>query len=79
VSKKLVFGTLLFSISAFVIVLPVIRSVNVPGGNPVLAAPNVIADGDPMPPPHRPCCSAVDSLVPDGDPMPPPHRPPIVS
>jgi hypothetical protein len=78
VSKKLVFGVLL-SISVLAIVLSVIRSVNVPAGNPVLAAPNIIADGDPMPPPHRPCCSVVDWLVPEGDPMPPPHRPALVS
>jgi hypothetical protein len=69
-NKKIACSALL-SVTALFIVLPVIRSVNIPAGNPVLAAPSAIAEGDPMPPPHRPCCS----LVPEGDPMPPPHRP----
>ena len=60
-----------FCAFASLIVLPVIRSVNIPAGNPVFAASSAITEGDPMPPPHRPGFS----LVPEGDPMPPPHRP----
>ena len=69
-SKKSV-GFTWFCFSALLIVLPVIRPVNVPAGNPEFAAPSTISEGDPMPPPHRPCCQ----LVAEGDPMPPPHRP----
>jgi hypothetical protein len=68
-NQKIVCSVLL-CVSAF-IVLPVVRSVNVSDGNPVLATPSIISEGDPMPPPHRPCCA----LVSEGDPMPPPHRP----
>lgn len=60
-----------FCLFASLIVLPVIRSVNNASGNSVFAASTTITEGDPMPPPHRPCCA----LLTEGDPMPPPHRP----
>jgi hypothetical protein len=70
VSKKSV-GCTWFCVSALLIVLPVIRSVNIPAGNYVYQTPSTISEGHPMPPPHRPGLA----LIAEGDPMPPPHRP----
>jgi hypothetical protein len=69
VSKKFAF---LFLTCSALIVLPVIRSVNIPADNTVLQTPShLVPEGDPMPPPHKPCCR----LIAEGDPMPPPHKP----
>jgi hypothetical protein len=76
-NKRLVFLVSL-SISAFLIVLPVIRSVNNSAGNHTILAPALISEGDPMPAPipHKP---GVSVLVAEGDPMPAPipHKPGI--
>jgi hypothetical protein len=70
-NKTRVFFVLL-TVSVVLIVLPVVRPVNVPDGNRAVMAPTAIADGDPMPLPHKPHVSV---LVADGDPMPLPHKP----
>jgi hypothetical protein len=70
-NKKRVFFVLL-AVSIVLIVLPVIRPVNVPAGNHAVTAPTPVAEGDPMPLPHKP---HVGTLVAEGDPMPLPHKP----
>jgi hypothetical protein len=70
-SKIRVFFALL-TVSVILIVLPVVRPVNVPDGNRAVMAPAPVAEGDPMPLPHKP---RVSVLVAEGDPMPLPHKP----
>jgi hypothetical protein len=62
-----------FSLFAFLIVLPVTRSVNPTLGNPTIQNGTLRADGFPLPPPvklHRDSTS----LVADGFPLPPPVK-----
>jgi hypothetical protein len=80
--NKKYFVLVLLSVSALLIVLPVVRSVNVPGGNHFIAAPASVAEGDPMPlPPAKaflaegdpmplPPVAASSTFIAEGDPMP---------
>jgi len=70
-NKKRVFFVLM-TVSVVLIVLPVIRPVNIPAGNHAVVAPIRVAEGDPMPLPHKP---RLGVLVAEGDPMPLPHKP----
>jgi len=73
--KKMLVCSVLFSAVAILIVLPVIRSVHIPAGNPTLTSPVRISDGDPMPNPTGPHKPNAAVLVADGDPMPNPTGP----
>ncbi len=63
-----------FSIVAFLILLPVIRSVNGPADNYVTPAPSLISQGNPMPNPVPPASDG-GVLVAEGNPMPNPVPP----
>ena len=68
--NKQILGFSFLCVSASLIVLLAIRSVNITAASSAFAVSSTISEGDPMPPPHRPCCQLTE-----GDPMPPPHRP----
>ena len=62
---------------AISMVLPVMRSVNLPAGKPLTIDRTVYADGWPLPPPipPKPTSANVNTLVADGWPLPPPIPP----
>jgi hypothetical protein len=61
------------SVLAFLMVLPIVRSVNLTAGKPVTIDRTLRADGWPLPPPIPP--SLAGTLVADGWPLPPPIPP----
>ena len=65
------------SVLAFLIVLPVMRSVNLSAGKPVTIDRTQYADGSPLPPPipPKPPSMSANALVADGSPLPPPIPP----
>jgi hypothetical protein len=69
------------SVLAFLMVLPVMRSVNLSAGKPVTIDRTQFADGGPLPPPipSKPASVDANMLVADGGPLPPPIPPKTVS
>jgi hypothetical protein len=65
------------SLLAVLIVLPVVRSVNLPAGKPITIDRIQYADGSPLPPPIPPKPPSVNAnaLLADGSPLPPPIPP----
>jgi hypothetical protein len=65
------------SLLAVLIVLPVVRSVNLPAGKPITIDRIQYVDGSPLPPPIPPKPPSVyaNALLADGSPLPPPIPP----
>jgi hypothetical protein len=74
--KKIVLAMAVL-VLAISMVLPVMRSVNLPAGKPVTIDRTLFADGYPLPPPIPPKPQSVNAntLVADGYPLPPPIPP----
>jgi hypothetical protein len=73
VNKNLV-AVVVLSLVAFLIVLPIVRSVNAAASNHAITAPALIAEGNPMPPPIPPH-PHFSLFIAEGNPMPPPIPP----
>ncbi len=74
--KKIALAVAVF-VLAISMVLPVMRSVNLPAGKPLTIDRTVYADGWPLPPPipPKPTSANANTLVADGWPLPPPIPP----